>query len=67
MTFEPDDDFRRRARVWAEQTTAAQGLPLHVTDRRVLAYIANILLQARVERESAPQPARNDRANQTFG
>jgi hypothetical protein len=61
------DSFRRRAQEWAEQTTAAQGLPLHVTDRRVLAYTADILIQARTERDGAARAGQEKRPTRTSG
>ena len=41
-----DDDLRERARVWAEQTAMAQGLPARVSDPVVTRDVATLLRAA---------------------
>jgi len=38
-----EDEWRERVRAWVERTCAEQGVPVKVTDRRVVAQVAELL------------------------
>ena len=46
------DDWSERVQEWVERTCAEQGVPVKVTDPRVVREVAEILRSAREERES---------------
>jgi hypothetical protein len=52
------DERARRIETWVEQSCREQGLPVKLTDRRVLAQIAELLRPPTDERQSR-QPGRN--------
>jgi hypothetical protein len=45
-------DWHERVQEWVERTCAEQGVPVKVTDRRVVREVAAILRSAREERAS---------------
>ena len=43
-------DLAARARKWVEETCAAQGIPVKITDPTTIRYVAEILREGRMER-----------------
>ena len=39
----PSEEWRERVRAWVERTCTEQGVPFKVTDRRVVAQVAELL------------------------